>query len=605
MSQHRREPLSSNKARPRHRAEDFPVRSWLKVGAASAGMGAALLGFALAGSAVAAAADTGAESSVSSGPADTTTSQRSDADDTASEDSVRDDTESAEGDEAAEDAAEEVDAVEEGDAAEEGDDTEGTDAPEGTGQSAEGADDRDYEHLDTEPSDIGDEAEPAQTDVDPGPAAELVGAPEEEAHSSAISATEKVQLAAPTTAPKRTWSQVVSDFLDDWTADTEAWIDSLDVSDRAKARLEASFYAMRRTFFNQAPTVDPIQLTGVITGPVTGIVNADDPDGDRVVYRLVARPQQGKVKLNADGTYTYTPSADFDGVDTFRVIAIDLGLHVNLLDWFRPLGTRSTPLINQGAIKFDFAYDEATRHHWTADRQEALEAVADGLIWYFRVTKPVVLTYAVTGYDDTTVNVLASASALLTSNDAGFHRTRIQDEIITGVDTNGAEPDGTIRVNFAWNWAFTDPVAGNQFDFTTTLMHELLHSFGFAVYHPGTLAWSIYASLMVDKDRAAMINPDFTWNTALTPNTTGQNGGLYFGGANAVAAYGGLVPLYTPSTFAGGSSLHHLDDSTFTGENRKLMNAMLAPGTRIRTLSAVELGILKDLGYQVVPRSVG
>ena len=33
----------------RRRAEDFPVRQWLKLGAASAGLGAALLGFSLLG----------------------------------------------------------------------------------------------------------------------------------------------------------------------------------------------------------------------------------------------------------------------------------------------------------------------------------------------------------------------------------------------------------------------------------------------------------------------------------------------------------------------------------------------------------------------------
>jgi hypothetical protein len=45
----------------------------------------------------------------------------------------------------------------------------------------------------------------------------------------------------------------------------------------------------------------------------------------------------------------------------------------------------------------------------------------------------------------------------------------------------------------------------------------------------------------------------------------------------------------------------HLDDSTFTGANQKIMNATAATGLGVRVLSAVELGILKDLGYQVSP----
>ncbi|MBO0677240.1 hypothetical protein JRC04_07170 [Mycolicibacterium sp. S2-37] len=56
----------------RRRAEDLPVRRWLQLGAASAGMGAALIGWSLVGSEVGVAnADSGVESSSSAGPAAT------------------------------------------------------------------------------------------------------------------------------------------------------------------------------------------------------------------------------------------------------------------------------------------------------------------------------------------------------------------------------------------------------------------------------------------------------------------------------------------------------------------------------------------------------
>ncbi|MCV7154992.1 hypothetical protein [Mycolicibacterium pyrenivorans] len=79
---------------------------------------------------------------------------------------------------------------------------------------------------------------------------------------------------------------------------------------------------------------------------------------------------------------------------------------------------------------------------------------------------------------------------------------------------------------------------------------------------------------------------------------------MYFGGKHAVAAYGGLVPLYTPAPWAGGSSGSHLDDATFTGSDQKMMNARTDYGLGIRVLSAVEIGILRDLGHQVsLPQS--
>ena len=57
-----------------------------------------------------------------------------------------------------------------------------------------------------------------------------------------------------------------------------------------------------------------------------------------------------------------------------------------------------------------------------------------------------------------------------------------------------------------------------------------------------------------------------TFNTAYNPNLTGGDAGLYFGGANAVAANSGNpVPLYTPNPWESGSSMSHLDDDTFTG----------------------------------------
>jgi hypothetical protein len=91
-----------------------------------------------------------------------------------------------------------------------------------------------------------------------------------------------------------------------------------------------------------------------------------------------------------------------------------------------------------------------------------------------------------------------------------------------------------------------------------------------------------------------------SWRRFNDPKLSGEDGGLYFGGRHAVAAYGGLVPIYTPAEFEPGSSLHHLDDLTFTGDKQKIMNAATDTGLGVRVFSAVEIGILKDLGYNIV-----
>ena len=64
---------------------------------------------------------------------------------------------------------------------------------------------------------------------------------------------------------------------------------------------------MRRTFFDQAPTLNPAQTTGQVSGPITGTLGAVDPESDPMTYSVVQAPQDGAVTLNPDGTFDYAP----------------------------------------------------------------------------------------------------------------------------------------------------------------------------------------------------------------------------------------------------------------------------------------------------------
>ena len=593
------------------------MRQWLKLGAASAGLGAALLGFSLLGpEAATAAADSGAESSVSqSGDSAETSggpsvSSQSDTDDT----DETNDTDAADGDaDDADDAAalEDDDIVEDSDTTEDatadtgsdsvdniraGEDSDTVEQGEGVATSGDAADDASAEPVvdHSSPVSTSDDDESVEGGVTFAAAAPLTSAVADEPAAQPVPAP-------PWLAPRRTWSDVVADTIDTWTNSTQAWIDSLSVSEERKVELTESFWNLRRTFFNQAPTVAPVQISGLITGPIDGTIGAVDADGDEIVYRLVRGPRQGTVEINADGTYTYTPDVDFDGVDTFRVIAIDRGFHVNLLSLLRPIGTRATSLINQSAITFAFNYlDDGTG--WTEERRQALEDAATQLLWYFRVDQPVTLTYDVGLEDD---EFLASAGSDPISERAGFWRTVVQNKLQTGVDSNGDKADGEIFWNFTeFEWGL-DEVADGEYDFVSTVLHELMHSFGFlsAVDAPGKnndRDWVTFDRFVVTSAGARPISPFYRWRNRFDPLLTDEEDGLYFGGANAIAAYGGLVPLYTPNPWQPGSAMSHLDDFTFTGVNQKIMNAATASGLSVRVLSPVELAILTDLGYHVV-----
>ncbi|WP_254510007.1 tandem-95 repeat protein [Anatilimnocola floriformis] len=56
----------------------------------------------------------------------------------------------------------------------------------------------------------------------------------------------------------------------------------------------------------------------VLTIDANGVLaNDSDIDGDTLTPTIVAQPLHGTVVMNADGSFTYTPAADFNGVDGF------------------------------------------------------------------------------------------------------------------------------------------------------------------------------------------------------------------------------------------------------------------------------------------------
>jgi VCBS repeat-containing protein len=68
---------------------------------------------------------------------------------------------------------------------------------------------------------------------------------------------------------------------------------------------------------NDAPTAADGGASTDEDTAVAGSVSAGDVDGDSLAAALVQGPAHGEVALNADGTYVYTPAADYFGADSF------------------------------------------------------------------------------------------------------------------------------------------------------------------------------------------------------------------------------------------------------------------------------------------------
>ena len=85
----------------------------------------------------------------------------------------------------------------------------------------------------------------------------------------------------------------------------------------------ADYRAMTNTF---------VTMGGAQSAPATGGVldNDTDADGNSLTATLVSGPASGALTLNADGTFTYTPNADFYGTDTFTYRANDGTVNSNV-----------------------------------------------------------------------------------------------------------------------------------------------------------------------------------------------------------------------------------------------------------------------------------
>src|SRR5690606_21383036 len=79
---------------------------------------------------------------------------------------------------------------------------------------------------------------------------------------------------------------------------------------------------------NQPPTAIGHALDGVedqpLSVPAPGVLSgAADADGTIASAVLVAGPDNGNLIVNADGSFGYTPDADFNGADGFTYRAVD------------------------------------------------------------------------------------------------------------------------------------------------------------------------------------------------------------------------------------------------------------------------------------------
>ena len=84
------------------------------------------------------------------------------------------------------------------------------------------------------------------------------------------------------------------------------------------------------TAVNDAPIASDSAIKTVEGTGVTIELNATDPENDSITYRVVLTPQHGKLLMEKNGKYNYTPFENYNGTDSFSYRASDKNSEGNL-----------------------------------------------------------------------------------------------------------------------------------------------------------------------------------------------------------------------------------------------------------------------------------
>lgn len=215
--------------------------------------------------------------------------------------------------------------------------------------------------------------------------------------------------------------------------------------------------------------------------------------------------------------------------------------------------------------------------------------------------------------------MLASAGPLVSGflNNPTTNNGAVFKHILNGgVDPIPGFPDGKVQVNFFWNYTLGNgSVAPATYDLLSVLIHELTHALGLlrsiaflegsgqtcesSSPRPDGTGWfgdtpgeyAAWDTFLRTGNNNAFVNGSFLY-VGNASYFTGGDGGVFFAGPQAVAAYGTRPPVYAPPSFQCGSSLSHWQSGIGA-----VMEPSIAAGVARRTYAAFEIATLRDLGY--------
>ncbi len=257
---------------------------------------------------------------------------------------------------------------------------------------------------------------------------------------------------------------------------------------------------------------------------------------------------------------------------------------------------------------------------WPQEAKTAMNHVIDILDDLIVSGPPIVVDACFQAHNDATSLAYASAvTEYVRDYGVGNHTYAVAlANARDNTDNNGAASEILVSVNqkFAWSYCTTNcAVPEDKNDFVSTVLHEFIHGLGFymsfGVDNPAAPTLGLYSQVPTITDFFVYTSPAYAAdpNRQLIslPNNSqafrdiflAGSGTVEFRGPATTAATGFSPFIYSvANSWEAGSSMSHLDDNHATDLGR-LMNAATPSGPSSRTVDAVTLMFLKDIGWGI------
>ena len=249
-----------------------------------------------------------------------------------------------------------------------------------------------------------------------------------------------------------------------------------------------------------------------------------------------------------------------------------------------------------------------------AARKAAMQASVAAWSAVLQGTVPIVVEAKMETPEDPESTLLASAGPIdFFDIDGVAVPSALAAQVRNGSLNNGG-PDIQVMVNETvdWDYAINGAAAPGKASFVYTMIHEVGHGLGFldsfdvstgALLNAIPFPYDVFVNRgsarrdVVANHGAEQVLADLTSND------------LFFNGPKAVEASARsirplpMVKLYAPDPYEAGSSIAHVDQDTYADFKTGLMTPQDF-GSGTNKIDILTLGIMADLGYQLIPGAV-